>query len=131
MKSIKKVWRYIRRYKKLLTISIICMIIVQSLGLVAPLIVKSILDDQLVGITRPWYETTNQDGVLYDGKYYTQNEVNNDVLTVIIYQGSYYVVLEPVALGQQIIDGNELIVKNIDGESFTYTVPKLNGDDVM
>lgn len=131
MKSITKVWRYIRRYKKLLTISIICMIIVQSLGLVAPLIVKSILDDQLVGITRPWYETTNQDGVLYDGKYYTQDEVNNDVLTVIIYQGSYYVVLEPVALGQQTIDGNQLTVKNIDGESFSYTVTKLDGGDVM
>ena len=50
MKAMKKVWRYIARYKKLLTITIFAMIIVQILGLLAPLIVKTILDDYLVGI---------------------------------------------------------------------------------
>ena len=63
MKAMKKVWRYIARYKKLLTITIFAMIIVQILGLLAPLIVKTILDDYLVGIEDTWYESpteTNQ-----------------------------------------------------------------------
>ena len=45
MTTMKKVWRYVANYKKLLVITILAMLMVQSLGLVAPLIVKSILDD--------------------------------------------------------------------------------------
>ena len=68
MKTFKKVWRYIRRYKKLLTISILAMLVVQVLGLLAPLIVKSILDDYLIGIEEPWYVTTlDQSEVTYNG----------------------------------------------------------------
>ncbi|HEY8405985.1 MAG TPA: ABC transporter ATP-binding protein, partial [Acholeplasma sp.] len=118
MKSIKKVWRYIRRYKKLLTISIICMLIVQVLGLVAPLIVKSILDDQLVGITKPWYETTDTNGVEYQGKYYTQDDESGNPITIIINQGKYYIVFSAVEHGQQSIKDSTLTVTHIDGESY-------------
>jgi len=131
MKSIKKVWRYIRRYKKLLTISIICMLIVQVLGLVAPLIVKSILDDQLVGITKPWYETTDTNGVEYQGKYYTQDDGSGNPITIIINQGKYYIVFSAVEHGQQSIKDSTLTVTHIDGESYTYAVTQLSGNEVM
>jgi ATP-binding cassette subfamily B protein len=44
-KTIKKVWRYVIPYKGLLTLTIAAMFIVQLLGLAAPMLVKSIMDD--------------------------------------------------------------------------------------
>ncbi|HHT55447.1 MAG TPA: ABC transporter ATP-binding protein, partial [Acholeplasma sp.] len=72
-KTMKKVWRYIRKYKKLLVISITTMIIVQILNLASPLIVKSIMDDYLIGIENVWYETLEETDVYYNNKYYTQD----------------------------------------------------------
>src|SRR5690554_3447987 len=99
MKQFKKVWRYIKRYKKLLTISIVCMLVVQILGLLAPLIVKSILDDQLVGITKPWYETNDTTGIQYNDKYYTQDEFSEFPLTIVIVNGKYLAIFDEISLG--------------------------------
>src|SRR5690606_34259098 len=131
MRQIKKVWRYIRRYKKLLIISIICMLIVQLLGLVAPLIVKSILDDQLVGITRPWYETTDSSHVAYNGKYYTQDDPSGNQLTIVILNGEYLAIDGPIELGQQFFDGSQLKVVTFEGNEVFYDAVRLEGREVM
>ena len=106
----KKVWRYISKYKKLLTISIFAMLVVQSLGLVAPLIVKSILDDYLVGIERPWYEvsTENDQTVNYRDKIYSQEGTNDLGISIVIYRGKYYFVDEIVENGNIEITGSTL-----------------------
>ncbi|VEU82577.1 ABC transporter ATP-binding protein [Acholeplasma hippikon] len=130
MKQVKKVWKYIKRYKKNLILSIICMLIVQALGLVAPLIVKNILDEQLVGITRTWYETTDTTGVLYDGRYYAQDEVNENPLTIVISSGKYYAVFDEVATGNQQIKDGKLIVTTFEGEEILYDVSLLSGKEV-
>src|SRR5690606_4765318 len=119
MKQIKRVWRYIRRYKGKLFIVITCMLVVQFLGLLAPLLVKSILDDQLVGIMKPWYETTNN-GVYYNGKYYTQEEESNEVLSIVIYEGKYYAIYDFIEQGEQTIKGDKLIVELFDGSKVEY-----------
>ncbi|MBN3490575.1 ABC transporter ATP-binding protein [Acholeplasma equirhinis] len=131
MRQIKLVWRYIRRYKKLLMVSITCMLIVQTLGLLAPLIVKSILDDQLVGITRPWYETQETSGVSYNGKYYTQDDQTGDILTIVILNGQYLAIDGPIELGQQFFDGTNLKVVTFEGNEVFYPAVKLTGGEVM
>jgi len=50
IRTLRKVWRYLRVYKKLLVISLFLMLINQSLNLISPLIVKEILDEHLLGI---------------------------------------------------------------------------------
>ncbi|WP_026400159.1 ABC transporter ATP-binding protein [Acholeplasma equifetale] len=129
MKQIKRVWRYIRRYKGKLFIVITCMLVVQFLGLLAPLLVKSILDDQLVGIMKPWYETTNN-GVYYNGKYYTQEEESNEVLSIVIYEGKYYATYDFIEQGQQTIKGDKLIVELFDGSKVEYDVTLLSSQEV-
>lgn len=131
MKTMKKVWRYIAKYKKYLAISFTAMVIVQILGLFAPLIVKSILDDYLVGIERPWYENTTNEGVSYQGNYYIQDDTQGDVLSIIIYRGKYYAVMDFVELGNKTITGNTLTVHNNQGESFTYAVTQLSKTEVL
>lgn len=131
MRQIKKVWRYIRRYKKLLIVSVICMLIVQALGLAAPLIVKAILDDQLVGITKPWYETSDASGVSFNGNYYQQDEPSGDILTIVIINGKYLAIEGAIETGHQSLDGDILLVESFEGTVFSYQTSSLNGDEVM
>ncbi|OHE32115.1 MAG: ABC transporter permease [Tenericutes bacterium GWD2_38_27] len=133
MKTMKKVWRYISKYKKLLTISIFAMLVVQSLGLVAPLIVKSILDDYLVGIERPWYEvsTENDQTVNYRDKIYSQEGTNDLGISIVIYRGKYYFVDEIVENGNIEITGSTLQITMQDGSEFFYTTNLMEKDEVL
>jgi ATP-binding cassette subfamily B protein len=128
----KKVWRYISKYKKLLTISLVSMIIIQALGLVAPLIIKSILDNYLVGIEKPWYEvsesTTNT--VEYDNRLFTQDEVNDSEVSIVIYKGGYYFVNSSVETGTRTIENDVLTIETQDGNQYSYSITKLTSDEV-
>ncbi|MBN2604302.1 MAG: ABC transporter ATP-binding protein [Bacilli bacterium] len=132
MKAMKKVWRYVAKYKKLLTITITSMLIIQTLGLLAPLIVKTILDDYLIGIEKPWYETTIDDyQVQYNGKHYSQESENTSVISIVIYQGKYYFVEELVVSGNRDLEGTSLSVIAQDGQSFQYTATLMTKDEVL
>ncbi|MDD4069568.1 MAG: ABC transporter ATP-binding protein [Candidatus Izemoplasmatales bacterium] len=133
MKTMKKVWRYISKYKKLLTITLISMIIIQALGLASPLIVKSILDNYLVGIEKPWYEVQEMspDTVEYDSRYFTQDEVTDHVVSVVIYQGGYYFVDSELETGNRTIENNKLIIVTNDGEEYTFETQKLSSEEVL
>lgn len=133
MKTMKKVWRYISKYKKLLTITLISMVIIQALGLASPLIVKSILDNYLVGIEKPWYEVQEMspDTVEYDSRYFTQDEVTDHVVSVVIYQGGYYFVDSKLETGNRTIENNKLIIVTNDGEEYTFETEKLSSEEVL
>lgn len=133
MKTMKKVWRYISKYKKLLFISLGAMIIVQALGLLSPLIVKTILDDYLVGIEKPWYEVAeqNENTVTYDNRYFTQEIVTNDGASVVIYEGGYYFSETIVIPGNKQLDGSILTVIAQDGVTSTYNVIQLERSKVV
>ena len=80
MKALGYLWRYLRTYKKLLVISLTMLLLNQILGLIAPLIVKEIIDEHLNGIAQPWFETEKFDRytVKYKGKYYKQGKYFKD-----------------------------------------------------
>ena len=131
MKTMKKVWRYISKYKKLLTITLISMLIVQALGLAAPLIVKTILDDYLVGIEKPWYVSSENQGVFYEGNYYQQDIEEDEVLSIIIYKGKYYAVYDNVVRGSKSIDNQTLTMVTQDGTIYTYEAYLLTKTEVL
>ncbi len=132
MKTMKKVWRYISKYKKLLTISLISMLVIQALGLMAPLIVKSILDNYLVGIEKPWYEVEHytEDNVIYNNRFFTQDILTNKEVSIVIYQGKYYFVDEGIVSGNNSISGNTLTITTIEGSEFVYSTTLLEKDQV-
>jgi len=124
MKTMKKVWRYISKYKKLLFISLSAMLVVQALGLLAPLIVKTILDDYLIGIQRPWYEVLSEDEktVSYQGRYFTQEVENSNGISIVIIQGKYYFIDEIAPSGYKELSGDQLTVTTQDNQVLTYQV---------
>jgi ATP-binding cassette subfamily B protein len=132
MKTMRKVWRYIAKYKKLLFITLSAMIVVQGLGLVAPLIVKSILDDYLVGIERPWYEATEENHeVAYQGRYFTQEVASGDGISIVIYQGKYYFVDEIAQRGNKSISDTTLTVISQEGLTYQYQIEAMSRDEIF
>jgi ATP-binding cassette subfamily B protein len=131
-KTIKKVFRYILPYKGLLTITITAMLVIQVLGLVAPLLVKSIMDDYLIGIERPWYQTNEVvDTVEYQGRYFQQDEPTGDAISIVVIGTNYYVSEDVVAVGQKSLFGNELTITTPDNQIFIYQVTSLSRDEVF
>lgn len=131
MKAMKKVWRYIARYKKLLTITIFAMIIVQILGLLAPLIVKTILDDYLVGIEDTWYESPTETNQVFDGISYTTEDTGLGKASVVIYEGKYYFTLDVVEMGNKSLSGNTLTIETLDGDIYQYDVTRMTKSEVI
>jgi len=109
------------------------MVIIQALGLASPLIVKSILDNYLVGIEKPWYEVQEMspDTVEYDSRYFTQDEVTDHVVSVVIYQGGYYFVDSKLETGNRTIENDKLIIVTNDGEEYTFETEKLSSEEVL
>ena len=141
IKTIKKLWRYIKKYKMLFISSIVLMLLVQFLALVQPLIVKSIMDDYLVGIKNPWYETVEtKNSVSYNGKYYSQDGSGDGGMIVII-RTDYYFMDE--IIDKDFVTGNkEVLVDEDTGilsikfkkpttkEEYTSLVVKLSKSEV-
>lgn len=130
MKTMKKVWRYISKYKKLLTITLSAMIMVQLLGLIAPLIIKSIFDDYLVSIEKPWYESTEVTDVYYNGTYYQQKDNGSNPVSIVIYEGKYYITDGIVIDGNKSLEGSNLEVVSQQGVIENYQVIKLKSNEV-
>jgi ATP-binding cassette subfamily B protein len=108
------------------------MLVIQVLGLVAPLLVKSIMDDYLIGIERPWYQTNEVvDTVEYQGRYFQQDEPTGDAISIVVIGTNYYVSEDVVAVGQKTLIGNELTITTPDNQIFIYQVTSLSRDDVF
>lgn len=132
LKTMQKVWRYIKPYKKLLSLSLMAMLMVQVLGLVAPLLVKAIMDDYLIGIERPWFETTEVDrSVQYQDRYFQQHTDTGEAVSIVVIGTHYYFSEEVVMIGQKMLDGNVLTIITPDQQIFTYEVQRLTRDEVF
>ncbi|HAX02611.1 MAG: ABC transporter permease [Tenericutes bacterium GWC2_34_14] len=132
MKTMKKVWRYVTNYKKLLFTTLTAMLIVQALGLLSPLIVKSILDDYLVGIERPWYEVSEEQAqVTYQDRYFSQDVTSGDRVSVVIYEGKYYFSNDEVIRGHKELEGSTLTITSQEGQIEVYEVTRMSRTEVI
>lgn len=133
-KTIKKIWRYVKKYKKYLVFTILAMLIVQALNLVSPLIVKQILDKELLAIENNWYETTTETQITINDKYYTQDEISEQGIVIVIYRGKYYLINDLV--DSKYIKGNKQLKNDImtfksqDGSTISYQVDLLTKSEV-
>ena len=131
-KTIKKVFRYVLPYKGLLTLTISAMLVIQVLGLLAPLLIKSIMDDYLIGIERPWYQTNEvSEAVEYQGRYFQQDEPTGDAISIVVIGTNYYLSEDVVAIGQKTLNGSQLTITTPANQVFTYDVTLLSRDDVF
>jgi ATP-binding cassette subfamily B protein len=116
----------------------IMIIMVQLLGFISPLIVKSILDDYILGIEYSWVEVNVSDDktVAYNEKYYKQERYldDGDVVvnhnSIILYKNGVYFADGTVEKGQKVIDNGLLTVTAENNVQYTYNVTRLSVSEV-
>lgn len=136
-----RIWKYASRYKKLVLLSFLTLIFAIGIELLLPLFFKTIIDDYLVGIEKPWYivDKSVENSVKYNGEYYAQahnieniewiNE-NNEV-RIFLLKNKFYFVDEYVEKGSREIKDGKLHVIDEDGNLNVYEIVKLNKSEVL
>lgn len=128
--AVKKSWRYIKNYKGYIAITIVAMFIVQLLNMLSPLIIKTLIDDQIFSITKPFYKVDkpSENTVNYKDNYYSQEKnikettLPKEGLTIVYHGKNFYIVEDIVEKGNRVIEGNNL---TIVGKDKNYKLEKL------
>ncbi len=136
--ALKKLWRYAKKYKKMIFLSMTMIIIVQLMSLISPLIVKEILDNHLSGITETWYQVGESDDktITYNNHYYKQEKnfddddiiIKENVLSIVIKNTSYYVYEGKIEDGTRTLEGTILTVTG--NQTYIYQLNKLTEKEV-
>lgn len=137
MNNYKRLFKLLKGKKKHLVASILLIIIIQLLGFISPLIVKTILDDCIMGIEYDWVEVISNDSstVKYNDKYYKQTRHldESDVVisdaSIVIYKSSFYFVNDKVEDGHRKITNNILEIKK-DNLKYQYEVSILTSKQI-
>lgn len=139
--ALTRIWRYAKKYRIRLLVSLLALIFVVVLDLLVPLFVKSLIDDYIVGIEQEWYEVDESltNSVNYQGKYYIQARNVKDqslldpdkVVRVIVVDNHYYFINQAIESGKmKVVDGK--IVVKVDNETqITYDATRLNKGDIF
>ena len=128
--AVKKSWRYIKNYKGYIAITIVAMFIVQLLNMLSPLIIKTLIDDQIFSITKPFYKVDkpSENTVNYKNNYYSQEKniketpLPKEGLTIVYHGKNFYIVEDIVEKGNRVIEGNNLAIV---GKDKNYKLEKL------
>lgn len=138
MKNYKRLLSFLKGRFHFFYISLIMILIVQSLNFLSPLLVKALLDDYIMGIEYDWVEVKNEDDktVNYLSRYFKQvryldsdDEVIKDV-SIVLYKTGIYFVDEKVISGTKEISDNVLYVSNQNTNTISYQAIKLNSNEI-
>lgn len=138
MTNYKRLFRFIKGKRRYLVISLFMIVIVQTLNFLSPLLVKSILDDCIMGIEYSWQEVKEktEQTVEYDNRYFKQtrhiteeDEIVGDA-SIVILKTSFYFVDTKIEDGHKELKNNFLTITTKD-EVYTYNVQKLTVGQVV
>lgn len=139
MRSLKRLFRFVKGQYHLFFLSIIVVLIIQILGFITPLMVKSILDDHILGIEYEWVEIESKSdkAVFFQNHYYKQkrylneNDITLGEKSIIIYKTNLYFIDDSVVKGSKTIEDSKLTIETKDDEVFTYDITKLSVQEVV
>jgi len=95
---LKRVMKYAWKSKFLILGSAILLIVFTALELVQPLFIRSIIDDELLGIQTTWVEVNeeNDKTIRYNGRTYTRqkdaDELVDNPITLVFFKNGYHVI---------------------------------------
>jgi len=141
---------FVRNYKRLLyflkgkyrylVISLVMLLAIQILNFISPLLVKSLLDDYIMGVEYEWVEVNNTDKYTleFNDKVYKQvRHLDDDDLvikevSVVVYEGSYYFINEKVVTGnREIVNDKLVITTGNENIKYEYEFLKLSSDEIF
>ena len=138
MTNIKRVFKYVKGRYRFFFLSIVMIIIVQVLGFITPLLVKTILDDYLLGVEYKWVEVADDNSkvVNYQDRYFKQvryldeDDITIKNVSIVIYKTGYYFIEEDIIIGQREINDTTLTIYGDNDVVKSYDTEKLNVGDV-
>lgn len=137
MNNYKRLFHFLKGRFRYLIVSLIMILIIQCLNFVSPLIVKTLLDDYLMGIEYSWVEVETEDDytVNYLNRIFKQerylDEDDNVIknVSVFMYEANVYFVDEKIEIGQKEIIDNKLVITN-DTNSYSYDILLLSSAEI-
>jgi ATP-binding cassette subfamily B multidrug efflux pump len=100
----KRLLIYATLFKKPIILALIMLTVAVAAELTGPFIAKKMIDTHILGIEKPWYETSQGDeSVSYQNKWYTridrleENQTTNKEVRILQVERSYYFVEEEVS----------------------------------
>ena len=137
IKNYRRLFSFMKGKYRFFITSMIMIVIIQVLNFISPLLVKSLLDDYIMGVEKPWVEVLEEDDytVYYDNKYFKQErfvDVNDVIIetengnsnaSVVLYKTGFYFVNDKVVAGNKSIVDNKLTVYDKKTDTlyfFTY-----------
>ncbi|WP_078549027.1 ABC transporter ATP-binding protein [Litchfieldia alkalitelluris] len=138
MKPGKRLFRYALIFKKTIIFALVMLSIAVAAELTGPFIAKKMIDEHILGIENPWFESNEgTDAVLYNGKWYKrsdhfgENEEKGQEVRVLQVSRSYYFVNNEISFdGERSIQG-ELLTISRNGKSETYNAEKLSSTELF
>lgn len=138
MKNLKRTFRFTKGNARFVITSVVMIILVQILNFLSPLIVKSVLDDYILGIEYDWVEveTLDEKTVTYENRYFKQvrfldsDDAIIKEMSLIVYKDGYYLCEEKISSGTKSVNGDVLTVKTND-EEINYQVVRLKKSEVV
>ncbi|MEF2247528.1 ABC transporter ATP-binding protein [Paenibacillus sp. IITD108] len=140
----KRLFQYAMQYKKTIAIALILLILSICAELVGPFVAKRMIDQNILGIEKTWYEVNEAAdySVAYQGKHYVREdrlEAGADTaqlkaVRVLQVERAYYFIDENIseAAGKrQVLDGMLTITNTAAGESKQYAAQKLNASQLF
>ena len=118
MNNYKRLFHFLKGRFRYLIISLIMIFIIQCLNFVSPLIVKTLLDDYIMGLEYDWVEVETEDKytVNYLNRVFKQERYIDDddeiikEISIFLYESKVYFVDEKIEKGQKEIVDNKLII---------------------
>ena len=129
MNNYKRLFHFLKGRFRYLIISLIMIFIIQCLNFISPLIVKTLLDDYLMGIEYNWVEVESEDDytVNYINRIFKQeryidedDEIIKNV-SIFLYESKVYFVDEKIEQGQKEIINNQLHITN-NQKTYSYDI---------
>ncbi|WOO86799.1 ABC transporter ATP-binding protein [Mollicutes bacterium LVI A0039] len=109
MNSYKQAWIYIRKNKRFLFSMIFFLIIFQLFNSLSPLIIQDILDNQLLGVTGTWYESS--DGYEVGGIEIDRVSTSNQAYTISYVDDTFYVSEGELPTGTRQVIGSDIVIE--------------------
>lgn len=138
MKNYKRLFYFLKGKMRYFYLSLVMILIVQLLNFVSPLLVKSLLDDYIMGIEYDIVEVSGADEntTEYQNRYFKQVRYldEDDIIikdvSIVLYKTGIYFVDEKVNAGAKTLTGNQLIITTSDNTTYEYQVQKLSRSEI-
>jgi len=137
MNNYRRLFHFLKGRYRYLIISLIMIFIIQCLNFISPLIVKTLLDDYIMGIEYDWVEVEKEDDytvnymnrIFKQDRYIDEDDKIIKNVSIFLYEARVYFVDEKIEVGSKKIVDNKLIISN-EQDSFEYDILVLSSNEI-